>query len=100
MRTSHIAEQLLACSCSVQEGDFALCYSDLRDRWLPSSNVQLTAKNLYTLRQKLRPPSGWIVVFTMLALWLLASACALHQDCRHAYVRDIPQWLQVPESYR
>jgi hypothetical protein len=89
------------CSCSAHEGDFALCYSELRDRWLPSSNVQLTAENLRTLRKNLRTrSSGWLVVFGVIGLWLLASACALHQDCRHAYVQDIPQWLHIPERYR
>ena len=89
------------CSCSVLEGDFALRYSELRHRWLPTSNVHLSTENLMILRQKLRTkPLVWLAFFGMLALWLLLAARALHQDCRHAYVHETPHWMQVPESYR
>ena len=89
------------CSCSELEGDFALCYSELHHRWLPSTNVRFSTENFGILSQKLSTnPFIWLAMFGMLALWALLAARAHYQDCRHAYVHEMPNWMQVPDNYR
>ena len=88
------------CSCTASEGDFTLRTREMTMRWLPSSNVQLTAENLDMLARKLHTsPNGWLLVACLLLLWVVASLLALHQDCRHVYVREVPSWMWAPVKF-
>ena len=90
------------CTCSASEGDYTLRSDALWHRWLPPSNVQLTLENLEMLSVRLRSSDGvigYLLVSGLLTCWLLASLCALHQDCRHVYVRQVPSWMWAPTTY-
>ena len=80
--------------------EFSLSSSVVRERILPSSNVNLNGENLDRLRTQLQSNAGgYLVVFGVFFAWAATSLRMLFLDCREVYVRETPSWMFSPPEY-